>query len=382
MLITNIETFVLSNRRALVKVSTDRGISGWGEPVLENWARTTIAAVERMSEYLLGRDPRRITDLWQRLDRGGFYRGGPVLRSAVAGLDQALWDIKGRALGAPVHELLGGPTRDAARIYGPAGGGEDRAGDLELCRTAVTAGTTMVKAVPAGAWRFLESESRMTRFVDELHEIRATVGPTVDIALDFHGRLSAAQAIRLLPMLEDLHPVFVEEPVRPEQLSALGRIVASTSIPIAMGERMYSRFDFAVALDSGVSIVQPDLSHAGGITECFRIAAQAELYDAAVAPHCPLGPVALAACLQIDFAVPNFYVQEQGMGLHYGGAEDLDLLHNPEVLIPSNGSIARLTGPGLGVEVDEDAVRSRATSGPLTPGSPIWSHEDGSFAEW
>lgn len=382
MRITGVECFVLSNRRVLVKVMTNRGIAGWGEPVLENWALTVVAAVDRMADLLVDRDPRRITDLWHRLDRGGFYRGGPVLRSAVAGLDQALWDIKGRDLAAPVHELLGGPTRDVARIYGPAGGGEDRSGDVELCRRAVATGTSMVKVVPAGSWRFLESESRTRLFVEQLREVRVAVGPDVDVALDCHGRMSAAQAVRLLPMLEDLHLAFVEEPVRPELVSALRRVVASTAIPIAVGERMYARSEFAAALEAGVSIVQPDLSHAGGITECFRIAAMAEPYDAAIAPHCPLGPVALASCLQIDFAVSNFYVQEQGLGLHWGGHEDLDLLYNPQVLHPRDGHIDRLVAPGLGVEVDEDAVRARVTDGPLTPGSPVWSHSDNSFAEW
>lgn len=186
----------------------------------------------------------------------------------------------------------------------------------------------------------------------------------------------------LLPLLEDLHPAFVEEPVRPDQPEALARVVASTSIPIAVGERIYVRKGFLPVLQAGVTIVQPDLSHAGGITECLRIAALADDFDASVAPHCPLGPVALAACLQLDFAIPNFLVQEQGLGLHLGQAQDLDLLHDPAVLTPQGGHFQRPLGAGLGICVDEDAVRRRVAAGPLDPGSPTWSLDDGGYAEW
>jgi galactonate dehydratase len=382
MRITDVETFVLGSRRALVKVSTDRGIHGWGDPTLEGWVSATVAAVARMAEALVGQDPRRVTDLWLRMDRGAFYRGGPVLRSAVAGLDQALWDIKGRTLGAPIHELLGGPVRDRVRIYGPAGGREDRTGDLETCRRARDHGVTLVKAVPAGPWEYWDSADRCNDLLSHLWEIRGVLGPGVDLAIDLHGRMSPAQCLRLMPELAALGVCFIEEPVPPEQAHALARVVAAAPVPVAVGERLYSRHDVLPALEAGVSIIQPDLSHAGGITECLRIAALAESFGAVLAPHCPLGPVALAACLQLDVAISNFYVQEQGLNLHLGEGLDLDLLHDPSVLRADGGFLDRPMGPGLGIEVDEDRVRARACVATDDVDTATWSLADGGFAEW
>jgi galactonate dehydratase len=380
MRITSIETFVLSNRRALVKVDTDAGISGWGEPVLENWARTTVAAVERLSEYLIGRDPRQITRHWQTLTRGGFYRGGPILASAVAGLDQALWDITARALGAPIHELLGGAVRDRVRMYTHANI-DGRTGDPAAAKRLAAAGYTLLKVAPNGPHDFLGSAASIGRLIDDLTEFRDAIGPGVDFAIDLHGRFSVAESIRVLSLLEPLLPAFVEEPLRPEHSWRIGDIVRSSHVPIATGERLHSRAEFRTVLDAGIAIAQPDLSHAGGITEAFRIATGAEVYDVQVAPHCPLGPVALAACMQLDLAVPNFYAQEHTADLRPGSL-DMSLIANPEVLTVADGYIARLTGPGLGVEIDEDAVRAAVVDGPLEPGSPQWVNSDGSFAEW
>lgn len=380
MRITRVETFVLSNRRALVKIETDAGISGWGEPVLENWARTTVAAVERMSEYLVGQDPRQITRHWQVLTRGGFYRGGPILASAVAGLDQALWDITARAMGAPVHELLGGAVRDRVRVYAHANVA-GRTGDPVAAKRLVGEGYTMLKVAPDAPHDFLGSAASIERLVSDLTEFRDAIGPDVDFAIDLHGRFSVPESIRVISMLEPLLPAFVEEPMRPEHSQRIGDVVRSTRVPIATGERLYSRAEYRAVLEAGIAIAQPDLSHAGGITECFRIATGAEVYDVQVAPHCPLGPVALAACIQLDLAVPNFYAQEHTADLR-PGSRDLALISNPEVLAVVDGHIARLTEPGLGVEVDEDAVRAAVVTGPLEPGSPLWVDSDGGFAEW
>lgn len=381
MRITAVETFVLSNRRALLKISTDEGVSGWGEPVLENWARTTVAAVARLSEHLIGQDPLQITRLWQVLTRGGFYRGGPILASAVAGIDQALWDIKGRWLGVPIHDLLGGACRDSVRVYGHANT-DGRSGDPVLASQLIDSGLTLLKIAPDGPWKYLESMAAIDEFVSQVSEFRTAIGPEVDFAIDLHGRFSIANSLRVLPLLEQFLPAFVEEPLRPEHSDRIGDIVRATSIPIATGERLYSRNEFRGVLEAGIALAQPDLSHAGGITECVRIATGAEVYDVQIAPHCPLGPVALAACLQLDLAVPNFYAQEQGLNLHYAGSADLDILLNPEVLALVDGHIPRLTGPGLGVTVNEDLVRSRVVEGTLEPGSPVWTYPDGSFAEW
>jgi galactonate dehydratase len=381
MKITDIETFVLSNRRALVRISTDEGVVGWGEHTLENWVRTVTAAVERMSGHLLGADPLRITRLWQTLARGGYYRGGPLLSSALAGIDQALWDIKGRWLGVPVHELLGGPTREHARAYAHANE-PGRTGSVAKAEAHVASGFDLLKVAPEYPVAFIESPAFLDRVVRELREVRDTVGDGVDLCIDLHGRFSVPMSRRLLPRLEPLGIAFVEEPLRPEHSDLIGDLVRSSPVPIATGERLYSRTQFRGVLEAGVALVQPDVSHAGGITETFRIATQAETYDAQIAPHCPLGPVALAASLQIAFAVPNFYAQEQSFDAHLGPSPDTALLRNPEVVTAVDGLFARPTRPGLGVEVDEDAVRAAVETGPLAPGSPTWNHDDGSFAEW
>jgi galactonate dehydratase len=381
MRISGVETFVLSDRHALVKISTDEGVTGWGECTLEGWVRTAVAAVERMTGHLIAADPRPITALWQTLARGGFYRGGPVLSSAVAGLDQALWDLKGRALGVPVHELLGGPTRTQARIYAHANA-PGRTGDPALALAHVATGVDLVKVAPQFQIGYLAPPELINRMIADLTELRAAVGAGVDIALDLHGRFSLPLARRLLPRLEPLDIAFVEEPLRPEHSDLLGELVRCSPVPIATGERLHTRAEFRRILEAGVTIVQPDVSHAAGITEVFRIGALAESYDAQLAPHCPLGPVALAASLQLAFAVPNFYAQEQVLNPHLGGSEALRVLADPGVLTPVGGRIPRLTGPGLGIEIDEDAVRAAVDDGPLEPGSPVWEYPDGSFAEW
>lgn len=378
MRITGVETFVLSNRHALVKVSTDEGVFGWGECTLENWVRSVTAAVDQLTEHLLGADPRGITGLWQTLARGGFYRGGPVLSSAVAGLDQALWDLKGRWLGVPVHELLGGPTRDAARVYAHANA-PGRTGSPERARAHADAGIDLIKVAPDRRIEFLD---QLDDVIADLTTLRSELGDGVDLAVDLHGRFSLPLSRRLLPRLEPLGIAFVEEPVRPEHSDLLGRLVACSPVPLATGERLYSRAEFRPVLEAGVAVVQPDVCHAGGITETFRIACQAETYDAQLAPHCPLGPVALAASLQLAFAVPNFYAQEQVLDLHLGPSPQAAVLRNPEVLVPVDGRVPRPTGPGLGIEVDEDAVRAAVDTGPLPPGSPVWHYSDGGFAEW
>ena len=381
MKITAVETFVLSNRHALVKVSTDEGVNGWGEHTLENWVRTVTAAVDRMTEHLIGADPLRITALWQTLARGGYYRGGPVLSSALAGLDQALWDIKGRWLGRPVHELLGGPTRDHVRIYAHANG-PGRTGSRKRAREHVAAGIDLLKVAPQTRVEFLDRPDHIDAMLAELAELRSAVGTRVDLALDMHGRFSVPMSRRVLPALADLTLAFVEEPLRPEHSDLIADLVQRSPVPIATGERLYSRTDFRRVLEAGVAIVQPDVSHAGGISETFRIAIQAEVYDAQLAPHSPLGPVALAACLQVAFAVPNFYAQEQSLNLHLGPSPACALLADPSPLIPIGGRVMRPTGAGLGIEVKEDVVRAAVDHGHLEPGSPTWTYDDGSFAEW
>jgi galactonate dehydratase len=380
--ITDVETFLVAPRWMFVKVSTDAGVHGWGEGGLEGAADVTAAAVAALAEQLVGADPRRIEDHWQRLTKGGFYRGGPERSSAVAALDQALWDIAGRRHGVPVHELLGGPVRDRVRVYGWIGG--DSPQDVAATAAAQRkAGMTAVKMNASAQLPPIPSASEFEAVAERAAQVRAALGPDRDFAVDFHGRVSPAAAARLITALEPHSPLFVEEPVLPEHNHTnLKRLVESTDVPIATGERLFSRSDFLPVLQAGVRVVQPDLAHAGGISEVRRIAALAETFGAVLAPHCPLGPLALAACLQVDFTTPNFLIQEQSLGIHYNRtAELLDYVLNPEVFTFTDGYVALPPGPGLGVEIDEEAVRrAHAREGQWR--TPIWNHSDGSFAEW
>jgi len=379
MKITDIETFQVAPRWLFCRVATDEDIVGWGEPTVEGRASSTRAAVHELAELLIGANPLHIEDCWQLMTRAGFYRGGAILASAVAGLDQALWDIAGKVRDAPVHELLGGPVRNRVRVYNWVGGDEPTR-LLDEIAAQIEAGFTAVKMNAMGRYPRLADQKTFREVVERAEQARIALGDERDFALDFHGRATVADAGRLIPLLEPYHPLFIEEPVLPEFLPSLGRIIGPT--PIATGERLYSRTEFLPVLVSGVAVVQPDLSHAGGISEVRRIASLAETFDAGVAPHCPLGPVALAASLQVAFATPNFLIQEQSLGIHYNMANDLlDYLVDSRALRCVNGYIERPVGPGLGIEIDEAAVRE-ADSRSVDWHAPIWRHEDGSLAEW
>ena len=381
MKITKLETFLVAPRWLFLRIETDDGIVGWGEPVIEGHAHTVAAAVEELSDYLVGLDPSRIEDHWQVMTKGGFYRGGPILSSAVAGIDQALWDIKGKDLGVPVHDLLGGAVRDRVRIYSWIAGDEPNH-VAEHAAERVEAGFTAVKMNASGRMRPLESQSELNAAVARVAAVRAEIGPDLDIAVDFHGRLSPALARELCRLLEPLHPMFVEEPLVPELTTELARLCDSTTVPIATGERLFSRWDFRSALNAGIAVAQPDLSHAGGISECRRIASMAEAHGVSLAPHCPLGPIALASCLQVDLASPNAIIQETSLGIHYNvGSDLLDYLVDASAFKFVDGFVERLTGPGLGIDVDEQAVREAAQIGHHWR-TPVWRHADGGLAEW
>ncbi|NMR21261.1 galactonate dehydratase [Cellulomonas fimi] len=382
MKIRQIETFLVAPRWVFVRIATDEDVVGWGEASLEGHGEAVRAAVHAFEDCLLGEDPRHGERLWQRMTKSGFYRGGPVFSSAVAGIDQALWDIKGKALDLPVHELLGGPVREKVRVYGWVGG-DDPTGVAEAVAAQLEAGLTAVKMNASGPLDHLGSAQDTDGILARAQAARETLGPDGDFALDFHGRVSAGYARRLLPLLEPFHPLFVEEPVLPENTGALARLVQGTSVPIATGERLYSRWEVLPALEAGVSVLQPDVAHAGGISEVRRIAALAETFDVAIAPHCPLGPLALAASLQVDFATPNVLIQEQSIGIHYnaGSSELLDYVVDPAVFAFTDGYIHRPTAPGLGVTVDEGAVRRADELGHRWR-TPVWHRRDGSLAEW
>ncbi|TQL47250.1 galactonate dehydratase [Homoserinimonas aerilata] len=381
MLIDRVETFMVAPRWLFVRIETDEGVVGWGEASLEGHSATVRTAVEQFAEYLVGRDPLTIEDHWQVLSKSGFYRGGAVLASAVSGIDQALWDIAGRHLGVPVHQLLGGAVRDRIRAYGWVGG-DDPSEIADSIQAQLDVGLTAVKMNASGRMSRNGSVAELDAVVKRVAAARDVLGPDRDVAVDFHGRFTIATARRIAPLLEPFHPFFLEEPVVPENSHMIGALVDATTTPVATGERLYSRQEFLPVLAAGIAIAQPDLSHAGGISEVRRIASLAEAYDVQLAPHCPLGPLALAACLQVGFATPNYLIQEQSIGIHYNqGAEVLDYVLDKEPLKFVNGSIERLTGPGLGIEIDEVAVRAADKIGHEWR-SPIWRHDDGSLAEW
>jgi len=380
--IESFELFVVPPRWLFLKVTTDTGIVGWGEPIVEGKAETVKAAVLEMADYLVGKDAGKIEDLFQTLYRGGFYRGGPVLMSAIAGIEQALWDIKGKKYGLPIYEFMGGAVRDKVRMYSWIGG--DIPSEVAMqAKAAVAAGFTAVKMNGTGALGWIDTPASIDETITRVAAVREAVGRSIDIGIDFHGRVRKPMAKRLIKELEPFTPMFVEEPVLPENNDALLELSRISSIPIATGERMFSRWDFKGILASGaVDIVQPDLSHAGGIWECRKIAAMAEAYDVAVAPHCPLGPIALAACLQLDFCTPNAFIQEQSLGIHYNvGSDLLDYLVDPAVFHYQEGYVPILTGPGLGIEVNEEKVREAAGIGHRWR-NPVWRNVDGSVTEW
>lgn len=379
--IARVETFLVPPRWLFVRIESESGIVGWGEATCEGRSETVRTAVDQLSELLIGQDALRIEDHWQVMTKGSFYRGGPILASAVSGLDQALWDIAGKRYGAPVHQLLGGPVRDRIRVYGWVGGDEPSEVRDQIS-AQLAAGLTAVKMNASGRMSRVASVAELDEVVQRVAAAREVLGDERDVAVDFHGRFTLANARRVAPLLEPYRPLFLEEPVVPENSHLIGEFVRSTSTPVSTGERLYSRQEFLPVLQAGIAVAQPDLSHAGGITEVRKIAALAEVYDVQLAPHCPLGPLALAACLQIGFATSNYLIQEQSIGIHYNlGAEVLDYVLDKTPFRFVDGHIERLTGPGLGVEIDENAVRVADKRGHAWR-SPAWRHPDGSFAEW
>jgi galactonate dehydratase len=382
MKITGYELFQVPPRWLFLKIETDEGIVGWGEPVIEGRADTVKAAVHELMEYLIGKDPARIEDHWNMLYRSGFYRGGPILMSAIAGIDQALWDIKGKFYNAPVYDLLGGACRDSIRVYSWIGG--DRPSEVgQAAKTIVDAGFTAVKMNGTEELQYVDSYEKIDQAVARIAAVREAVGPNVGIGIDFHGRVHKPMAKILVKELEQYRPMFIEEPVLAENNEALREIAQHTSIPIATGERMFSRWDFKKLLTDGyVDIIQPDLSHAGGITECKKILSMAEAFDVAAAPHCPLGPIALAACLQVDATCHNAFIQEQSLGIHYNVESDLlDYILDRTVFEYKDGYVKMPTGPGLGIEINEEHVRKLAQVGHNWK-NPVWRHKDGTIAEW
>jgi galactonate dehydratase len=383
MKITRLELIHVKPRWLFLKLYTDEGLIGLGEPVVEGRARTVETAVRELESCLIGQNPLRIEHLWQMMYRGTFYRGGPVLVSAISGIEQALWDIKGQYYGLPVHEMIGGACRDKIRMYGhikrvAIAGGNSVEDMVASALDRKSAGYTAIKYSIIPPIRPLDTQAKLEEAVARFAAVREAIGPEMDLAIDFHGRVSPAMAIRLARALEPYYPLFIEEPCLPENVDTMVRIAQSTSIPIAAGERLFTRWNYREFLEKqAIAVVQPDLCHTGGIFEARKIAAMAEVYYATVAPHNPLGPISLAACLQLDACIPNFLVQEHPAMTE---GEDLGVGYIKNPFVVKNGYISVPRGPGLGITLDEDALQDKIFDGSWD--THRLTHDDGSVADW
>jgi galactonate dehydratase len=366
--ITRLETFLVKPRWIFLKIHTNVGVVGLGEPLLEGRALTIQTAIKELEPYLIGKDPRNIVHHWQAIYRQAFYRGGPILTSALSGVDHALWDIKGKLLNVPVYELLGGPTRDRVRVYG-------RASSAEQIKQRKSEGFTVIKTGIAKKTHanIVENPKFIKYAIDNFASLRDAGGDDMDIAIDFHGHIPPQTSKILIKELEPYQPMFIEEPCLPQNVDTLVDIARGTHIPIATGERIFTKWGFREILEKGAaSIIQPDLCHAGGITEGRIIAGMAEAYYAPIAPHNPMGPISLAVGLQLAASVPNFLVQEQvSLGEGYLKVP-FKLEKDGCVLIPK--------GPGLGIELDEgkmEAMKGHNWTNPET-----YNELDGSVVDW
>ena len=351
MKITNLETFHVKPRWMFLKISTDEGIVGWGEPVLEGRARTVEMAINELRPVLIGADPMRIEHLWQTMYCTTFYRGGPILTSCISGIEQALWDIKGKKLGAPVYELLGGRCRDKIRMYSHSGGDTPEEAAVNA-KKRVEQGFDAIKISPDAPVEHIDHLGYVDALAEKFCAIREAVGKNVDIAIDFHGRIMAGMASRLIDAIAPYYPMFVEEPVLPENVEVMASIAAKTSVPIATGERAIDLREFEVLMARhACQYVRPDVCAVGGITTSKKICALAEAHDVLVIPHNPLGPVSTAACLQICASIPNLGIQELP-GFCLNGAEDKMV---KEPLRFENGCMLIPEAPGIGIELADDA---------------------------
>jgi galactonate dehydratase len=379
MKIQKIEQFFPRPRTRLVKVTADNGLVGWGETTLEGKPDSTRSAVDELAQYLIGKDPLRIEHHWQHIYRSAFFRGGAILMSALSGIDQALWDIAGKHFGAPCYQLLGGAVRERVRVYAHWGIHSLNETGLVAARERLDRlqkmGYTAYKSGPGGKWRAHEPPAVIDEFVRRAYRMREWVGPQVELAFDFHGKMTPALAVEICHELKGMRPMFVEEPVPQENVEALKYVSDHVPFPIATGERLLSRWEFRPILEiQAAAYLQPDTSHVGGISELKKVANMAEAYYVHLMPHCAIGPVAFAAGMQVDAAVPNFLIQEQvdaclGDGLLQ---EDWQVV---------NGYVELPTRPGLGFEINPDeAERNIEYREEL--GGEFYHPEDGSVMDW
>ncbi len=360
--VTKVESFVLKNSWVFVKISTDAGITGWGE-MLKDDAKACAAGALEVGRYLVGQDPSRVVYHWQAIHRGAFYRGGPIKTAISSGIDQALWDIKGKMFGVPVHVLMGGPTRDRVRVYGRVNK-----------ETGVNAMKTMLQAEGRAPVKYAEGKKYVDGVVEYFKDVRQRMGPDVDIGVEFHGAVQPPTALVLMKALEPYNPWFYEEVVQALNVDIMAELAKKTHIPIATGERIFTKWGFKEILEKrAATILQPDVCYAGGITELKIIAGMAEAYYTPLAPHNPQGPCSLAASLQIAASIPNFLIQERGDN------EYADLLAKPMPPV-KDGHRPLLTEPGLGITIDENKLMAQVGEPSLY--RPRFDPQDGSVVDW
>ncbi|KAK9312560.1 enolase C-terminal domain-like protein [Lipomyces starkeyi] len=380
--ISEIEYFRVPPRWLYVKVTDVDGNYGWGEASLEGHTEAVEGALDEFKSRFIGWEANNIEHIWQSVWRMGFYRGGPVLQSALSGLDIALWDLKARRLNVPIYELLGGKVRDKVKVYAWIGG--DRPDDVkQQALGRLAQGFKAVKMNATADIDWLDAPASLDSAADRLATVKSL---GMDAGVDFHGRIHKPMAKQLAKLLEEHRPMFIEEPLLSEHHEGIAELSQLTTIPIALGERLHSRWDVKKFLNPTIiDVLQPDISHVGGISEIKKISAMCEAYDIAIAPHCPLGSIALAACLQIAASTPNHVIQEMSLGIHYNiesGEEDIvTYVHNPQVFDVSNGYVNVADGPGLGIEINEKVVRKLSQKAkPWRSGSFV--AYDGSLREW
>lgn len=381
MKISDITVYKVKPRWIFVKVSTDEGIEGWGEMISGTKTETVVAGAYEIGKRLIGRNPFEIERLFQEMHRS-FFRGGPINGTIVSGLEMALWDIKGKAFNVPVYELLGGAARDKIKVYSWIGG--DRPSEVVAqAQDRFDRGFTAVKMNATEELHYIDSYEKVDEVVERVASIRERFGDKLAIGVDFHGRVHKPMAKVLAKALEPYHPMFLEEVVLPENEEHFKEVAAAVAVPLATGERLYTRWQFKNIFKQGaIDIIQPDVALCGGILETRKIAAMAEAYDMAVAPHAPYGPIALAATLQVDSCTPNVFIQEQSLGIHYNkGFDLLDFVKNKEIFQYQDGFVALPDKPGLGLIMDEDKIKEIAQEG-LVWRNPQWQNYDGTIAEW
>lgn len=386
MRITGINTIIVNAEMrnwVFVRVETDAGIVGWGEASLEWKTHAVAGAVEDLAPFIVNQDPRRIEHLYQIMYRQPFFRAGVVGMSALSGIEMACWDILGKSLGRPVYELLGGRVRDSIRLYDHLGGGSME--DVYLtatpeefrdrARRSVEQGFTAVKVLVVPRSAPLEHVDTIRHTERLMQALRDELGDGVDIMVDFHGRTIPAAAIAYARALEPYRPYFIEEPCPPENVDGMAEVARATSIPVATGERLVTRYQFREVFEKrACAVVQPDICHCGGLWEARKIAAMAETYYMSVAPHNPLGPLATAAAIQLDLAIPNFLIQEVFRS---------DVPWRDEIVTQPldvrGGRTLPPREPGLGVEINE----KEAAKHPFQPERLIrYWHDDGAVADW